>query len=288
LELSGASRPSLVHAVGALPSVLIRADQPPWDRDAPPATLQEWLDASGRLVARGGQSRGQWFMDWPGLGVYVFGVTGDVDAYPLPGVDAARVHDIFVRGVLPNVMLGRGLECFHSSAVVHDGRVFAFSGRSGIGKSTLALALAAGGLEHWADDTVLLADAPERPLTLSLPFPARVDDTGRAAIELDDTRYRKAMPETTAPIARIYLPIRNDSLDSSTITFTPLEPQIAFKRVLPFVHPFELDGMPRHRRLIENWLSFARKVPVWELRFAPSLTSLRGLAETVGRHIAAH
>jgi hypothetical protein len=73
----------------------------------------------------------------------------------------------------------------------------------------------------------------------------------------------------------------------TTITFTRLEPIAAFKRVLPFVHPFELDGMPRHRRMIENWLAFARKVPVWELRFAPSLTSIRELAETVARHIAA-
>jgi hypothetical protein len=224
-------------------------------------------------------------MDWPGLGAYVFGATGDVDAFPHPGVDPDRVHDIFVRGVLPNVMLGRGLECFHASAVVFNGQVFAFSGRSGVGKSTLALALAADGLEHWADDTLLLADASDLPLTLSLPFPARVDDEGRQAIGGEVTRYRQAKPATTAPVARIYLPTRDDSL-AAAISFIRLEPHVAFKRVLPFVHPFELDGMPRHRRMIENWLSFVRKVPVWELRFAPSLTRIRTLAETVARHLA--
>jgi hypothetical protein len=272
--------------VGKLPSLVIQAGPPPWNREQAQATLQTWLDGDGRLVARGGRSGDLWFMDWPGLGMYVFGSAGDVEAFPLPGVDPDSVRDIYVRGVLPNVMLGRGLECMHASAVVLDGRVVAFSGRSGVGKSTLALALAASGLEHWADDTLLLADTPEGPFTLSLPFPARVDDEAKAAIGFRASEYRQAAPETTAPLARIYLPTRDATLGHAEMAATKLDPLVAFKRVLPYVHPFELAGMARHRRMIESWLSFVRKVPIWELRFSPSLDGIRDLARHVARHAA--
>lgn len=276
-----------MQAVGGLPAVVIRAEPPPWDRQALPATLQEWRDVDGHLVARGGKFHGRWFMDWPGLGAFVFGPAGHVDAHPLRGVEAALVRDIFVRGVLPTVMLGRGLECVHASAVISAGQVIAFSGESGVGKSTLALALAARGFEHWADDTVLLADAPDLPLSVSMPFPARVDESGRGAISLDPARYRKTVPEVTAPLARIYLPTRDTSLPASALSIVRVPPHVAFERVLPLVHPFELDGTTRDRRTVEHWLSFMRQVPVWELRFAPSLAALPDLAQQVAQHIAA-
>lgn len=45
---------------------------------------------------------------------------------------------------------------FHASAVAHEGRVFAFSGPGGAGKSTLAAALGARGFPLFCDDTLVI------------------------------------------------------------------------------------------------------------------------------------
>lgn len=49
-----------------------------------------------------------------------------------------------------------GLLPFHASAVAHRGKVFAFSGPAGAGKSTLIAALGSHGLPMFCDDTLVL------------------------------------------------------------------------------------------------------------------------------------
>ena len=61
-----------------------------------------------------------------------------------------------VAQVLPFAALVRGLEIFHASAVVLDGRAFAFVGSSGAGKTSLALALCDRGARFLADDVLAL------------------------------------------------------------------------------------------------------------------------------------
>ena len=50
----------------------------------------------------------------------------------------------------------RDLLPLHASAVLIDGRVYAFTGQSGAGKSTLAAALSDRGYDFFADDTVII------------------------------------------------------------------------------------------------------------------------------------
>lgn len=57
---------------------------------------------------------------------------------------------------------------FHASAVAHDGRVFAFSGPGGAGKSTLAAALGARGFPLFCDDTLVI-DLAEREHVRCMP-----------------------------------------------------------------------------------------------------------------------
>jgi hypothetical protein len=60
-----------------------------------------------------------------------------------------------------------GLLPIHASAVAHDGRVFAFSGPAGAGKSTLVAALGRHGLPLFCDDTLVLdLSDPERIVCL--------------------------------------------------------------------------------------------------------------------------
>jgi hypothetical protein len=59
--------------------------------------------------------------------------------------------------VLPFAALLQGIEVFHASGVVIDGRVVAIAGRSGAGKTSLALNLVLAGARFFTDDVLALA-----------------------------------------------------------------------------------------------------------------------------------
>ena len=77
-----------------------------------------------------------------------------------------------------------GLLPIHASAVAYEGRVFAFTGPAGAGKSTLVAALGARGMPMFCDDTLVL-DLSEPDRVICLPghkrlklCPDAVDLTG--------------------------------------------------------------------------------------------------------------
>ena len=123
---------------------------------------------------------------------------GDVCAHTAARSSPADIADSYARGVLPVVLLAREHEALHASAVLFGGHVAAFCAASGTGKSTLALAVAAEGGEHWADDTVILTPRPGGVEALSLPFPARVDHHARAHVHGAGARVC-AVPRKPSP-----------------------------------------------------------------------------------------
>ena len=73
-----------------------------------------------------------------------------------PGADIAS-EQLWLNGsVYAAVASINGLLPIHASAVAHDGRVFAFTGPAGAGKSTLVAALGHHGLPMFCDDTLVL------------------------------------------------------------------------------------------------------------------------------------
>jgi hypothetical protein len=88
---------------------------------------------------------------------------------------AARVDSQLLRlpllePVMAVLLHQRGHLLLHASAVARDGKVFAFLGNTGLGKSTLAAALHAQGYCFVADDIVAVRFDPELgPLVLPAP-----------------------------------------------------------------------------------------------------------------------
>ena len=251
--------------------------------DEPPGpVLQRWLDGAGRLVASGGRDAESWWMHWAGLGTFSFGSEGPVRVRPVAlGLDD-RLEDTFVRGVVPVVLLARGCEAFHGSAVADDRGVVAFCASSGTGKSTIAIALSTEGLRHWADDTVAWCLPADHPVALRLRCPVRVDERARAALAPtpggSDTADER-------PLRRIYHLVRDSGLDPSRPSIAPIPPRARFDRLLAHAHPFDLDGEARRRRFIEAVLAVAARVDMWECRFAPSLAALPTHARALRAHV---
>jgi len=255
-------------------------------RDAPPgAVLQQWYDGDGRLIATGGGDSGYWWMHWAGLATFWFGESGDVIAEPARSSPSSELEDIFRRGVIPVVLLARGCEALHASAAAHPGGVIAFCGTSGTGKSTLALALSAQGLNHFADDTVVYRWCGGRPMAVALPFPVRVNDPARRTAA--PRSASDGLPRSTdAALIRIYHLVRDATLDPLCPRFVPVPEAMRFERLLAHSHPFELGTAERRRAFFENLMRLAREVELWECRFAPSLTALPAFSSKIREHAA--
>jgi hypothetical protein len=106
-----------------------------------------------------------------------------------------------------------GLLPIHASAVAANGRVFAFSGPAGAGKSTLVAALGAFGLPMFCDDTLVLdLSDPER--VICLPGHKRlkltagaVELTGATALERVSPTVDKVYARSAAGEVREALPL---------------------------------------------------------------------------------
>ena len=85
-----------------------------------------------------------------------------------PGIDQ-RTIALWLNGTLYAAIAAlNGLFPFHASAVEHRGRVHAFSGSAGAGKSTLVAALGRAGFAQFCDDTLILDVSGDGP-PLCLP-----------------------------------------------------------------------------------------------------------------------
>ncbi len=277
-----------MHAVYAeIPELAIDRQLGALGANAPRSVpLQTWRDNEGRLVATGGHDGTTWWMDWPGLATFSFGEIGPVVATPATNNQDDAIGDVFPRGVLPVVLLARGFDALHGSAVMlDDGGVIVLCATSGTGKSTLALAMTAAGARHFADDTVVYRLADGQPLGLRLPSPIRVDAAGRRASAVTSMPTSAMVPPgTVAPIRRVYALSRDTSLEPGAPSLSPVPIARRFETLLTHAHPFEMGPAARQRAFIEHLLALAGQTDVWECRFAPSLQALPQLAHELCAH----
>ena len=132
-------------------------------------------------------------------------------------VTDAEVALFFNGSVYGAIAWINGLLPLHASSVVHNGRIYAFTGVSGAGKSTLTAALASRGFTIFSDD-VLVLDPADPAAILGLPGHKQLKLwgdalalTGRSATRkvredldkyyADDLAFAASDP---LPVARLY------------------------------------------------------------------------------------
>lgn len=93
---------------------------------------------------------------WPGNGRHLVSLDGKKIRSVLPEVSPWRWHKFLFTVVLPLAAKLRGLEVFHASAVSLGEGAIAFVAPSGVGKSSIAAHLVAGGADFVSDDVIAL------------------------------------------------------------------------------------------------------------------------------------
>jgi len=265
--------------------VVVSGDPLPDAASGKGSALQTWRDHAGRLVATGGRVAGAWWMDWPELATFWFGPAGPVRATTTRRSNDPQVKDIFIRGVTPVVLVTRGDEALHASAVAcDDGTVVALCAASGTGKSTMAYAMAVAGARHFADDTLLYRFDGGRPMAIRLPFPTRVDENVKSAVGRAPGDWLAWTGGEGRPLKRVYQLLRDDGAPARAPAFRAIDPVASFEILLSHAHPAEMGGPARQRAFIEHVMALARQTEVWECRFTPSLEALPDLAAQVLNH----
>ena len=139
-----------------------------WHIEAPRDALDEkgfkwvhsWTGQDGRELMKTARNGPDYLLECLGLARYRidFG-SRRITPQPLAGCEQSSLVHLLLDQVLPRAVCHRGRMVMHASAVrMKDGRIVAFSGPSGRGKSTLALALSQAGHEVITDDCLLLED----------------------------------------------------------------------------------------------------------------------------------
>jgi hypothetical protein len=130
-----------------------------------------------------------------------------------PGADAGD-ESLWLNGSVYSAIASlNGLLPIHASAVAWSGRVFAFTGPAGAGKSTLVAGLGAHGLPMFCDDTLVL-DLSDPDRITCLPGHKRlkltqeaIELTGAAAEERVSPSVDKRYARSAAGEVRAVLPL---------------------------------------------------------------------------------
>ena len=228
-------------------------------------------------------------MDVPGVARFGFAVpTKSVTAVPHPPARPELIRLTYERSVLPLVLQAGGTEVLHASAVFMHGGVLALCGRSGVGKSTTAMALSRRGHLLWADDVVALEMSGSHPEVLPLPFELRLRAEAARFFGEDPGAMRRlrprgpgngAVPEP-ARLRAVCVLSRDAEIDGVAVE---LLGAAAVPSLLAHAYCFSLQQALFKRRMMEHYLELAAKVPVFGIRFRPDPERLTAIAEKIER-----
>lgn len=264
-------------------------------RGAPSETLLERRRPDGNLGMSVAFDRELGYrVDAPGFGRFLVSSDGmRIDCAPAPGSPWRWYRPLFAQA-LPLAAVASGLELLHSSAVDLDGRVLAFAGPSGAGKTSLAVHLVDRGASLLADDALALAPAAERVLVHAGPRFANLADeqfealtpTGRARLGRIVGRSDKlhlALPRLEPgprPLAALYLLHRSHQVEKP-----------AFERLWPpdpraLLGATSLPHVAARSRLevqLDVCSRLARTIPCYRVR-SPARLGPAQLARQVALH----
>ena len=230
-----------------------------------------------------------------GFGAYLIDPDGRRILMAPGPVEGWRWQRLLTAQAIPVAALLQGLELFHASAVQLDGRVLAFAGASGAGKTTLAACLLLAGATFVADD--VLALEREGDTVIAHPGPALMNlrestlrsldpsERARLGVELGrdegGARLHVRRKAQARPLHAIYL-LRRRRGGEGDGRFRRLSPPSP-SQLLGAGFGSAIRTPDRLVRRLDLCAHLARRIPVFELE-APAERSPNRLAEALLRH----
>ncbi len=121
------------------------------------AQFSAWLTAEGPEWLTFADAAGGFLLTFPGHGQFEIAHDASVvGVHPFSQTPPDTMRHLLLNQILPLVLSRRGRLVMHASAVSYRDRVVAFVGRSGGGKSTLAMACARAGAAIVSDDCLVV------------------------------------------------------------------------------------------------------------------------------------
>jgi len=218
-------------------------------------------------------------MHFPGVATYRFSADEEeVCAYPDGACRPDLIDDTYARTLLPFALQAFGYEALHASAVETAQGVLALCAVSGTGKSTLAYGLSRRGFSQWADDAVVFDTANDGIETVPLPFRANLRPASSSFFGSSEPALVTPAP---APLAAVCVLVRETAAEKPVVSLSRLSPVVALSALLPHAHCFSLRNRERKRRMIENYLALAARVPVFEVRFQEGFDRLETVLDVL-------
>lgn len=229
-------------------------------------------------------------MDASAYGLHFLGAGGVEASCAPPDVEPWRRERFLVARVLPLAALLTGHELLHASGVVVDRSAIAFLGRSGVGKSSIAMRLALRGLPILTDD--LLAISRSEGTVVAHPGTMQVgirhaeyellsdeerEGLGRP-IDRGDKFYGLVDPPTgPAPLRLLYLlQRRSDATDERFVAQETPDPRALLGST--FFGQLELNESRFHRQL-DLLSSLARQAAIFRVVTPADVTAATLAAE---------
>ncbi len=248
-----------------------------------PRWLAVYEDA-GEVRFRVGRDGDDYVAEWVGLARVITDRSGARWRVTFAEDAGALERAKLERGGL--VLLRRQLDgelALHGSAVAVDGRAVVMLGGSGLGKSTLAAALVAGGGELLADDAVAVEGSPARVIATErdhwLDAAAR-EHLGLAPLDADRAKGPLAA-RAVAGGAELAAVVELAWSDVGPPSLTRLEGMQALGRVLPHVVRLVLDDASLQRRELDQLDVLLARTPTFVLARPRSFAALGASVDMV-------
>lgn len=257
--------------------------------DPPVGTpVQAWHDYRGLTCAVSYRLGAEYWFRFPGLGHFKFGRDANqVIGMPEKDADPEAITDTFQRHVIPLALQVRGFEALHASAIRTSAGTAAFCGVSGVGKSTLAVALSRRGYRRWADDAVVFRISGNSALAVPIPFTSRLRAAAMVHFgtlpESQFTSQPIPTDETSpTPLTSIFILERCESASASApVRLERLSASTAFAALLEHAYCFNLEDPERKQATLRDYLTLIAQVPIYRLTFVPDLNYLSRVQDEV-------